>query len=306
MGAVNASSLPIDQKGTPALYSDTLANRPAAGFTGRLFVSTDTFALYRDNGTTWDLIGGPGTGTITGTIQDTQVAYGRAANEIGGNAGFIYNAATGQLSIANSNALNSTLLLKQSNANGELIIGRDAADNDVFTVDQFGTVYAAAFAGFLDFANVYAGEFRNDNANGFGVAIRGGSATNNALIVQDNTGLIDIIQLFSDRSLFNTWASFNGSDDANNQAVINLRTAELGAQLIYGYDETNTRTFTVTNKGSIFCGHLFIGVNSPGQFAAFIANTGVSNTGNGVQIQTDGLLAQKAVSILGAFSTEVL
>lgn len=47
-----------NQKGSPAIYSDTLANRPAAGFIGRLFVSTDTLEIYRDNGTTWDLISG--------------------------------------------------------------------------------------------------------------------------------------------------------------------------------------------------------------------------------------------------------
>jgi heat shock protein HslJ len=49
-----------NQKGSPALYSDTFANRPAAGFIGRLFVSTDTLEIYRDNGTTWDLISGGG------------------------------------------------------------------------------------------------------------------------------------------------------------------------------------------------------------------------------------------------------
>jgi hypothetical protein len=51
-----------NQKGSPALYSDVLANRPAAGYIGRLFISTDTFEIYRDNGTTWDLISGGGGG----------------------------------------------------------------------------------------------------------------------------------------------------------------------------------------------------------------------------------------------------
>jgi len=49
-----------NQKGSPALYSDVFANRPAAGFIGRLFISTDTLEIYRDNGTTWDLISGGG------------------------------------------------------------------------------------------------------------------------------------------------------------------------------------------------------------------------------------------------------
>jgi hypothetical protein len=51
-----------NQKGSPALYSDVLANRPAAGFIGRLFISTDTLEIYRDNGTAWDLISGGGGG----------------------------------------------------------------------------------------------------------------------------------------------------------------------------------------------------------------------------------------------------
>jgi len=51
-----------NQKGSPALYSDVFANRPAAGFIGRLFISTDTLEIYRDNGTTWDLISGGGGG----------------------------------------------------------------------------------------------------------------------------------------------------------------------------------------------------------------------------------------------------
>jgi hypothetical protein len=54
----------LNQKGSPAIYQDLFALRPTAGFTGRLFVSTDTDELYRDNGTTWDLIGGGGGGAV--------------------------------------------------------------------------------------------------------------------------------------------------------------------------------------------------------------------------------------------------
>lgn len=41
----------------PLVLTDTFANRPAAGVPGRLFVSSDTHKLYRDNGSTWDEIG---------------------------------------------------------------------------------------------------------------------------------------------------------------------------------------------------------------------------------------------------------
>jgi len=81
----------LNQRQTPAFYADTLANRPAAGFVGRIFVSTNTFAFYRDNGTGWDLIGGPGTGTITGSGTSGQIALWDGASTITGDSGLTYN-----------------------------------------------------------------------------------------------------------------------------------------------------------------------------------------------------------------------
>lgn len=58
----------LNQKGTPAFYSDVFANRPAASFAGRIFISTDTGAIYEDTGSAWTLIADAGAGT-TGTLQ---------------------------------------------------------------------------------------------------------------------------------------------------------------------------------------------------------------------------------------------
>jgi len=58
----------LNQKGTPAFYSDIFANRPAFGYAGRVFISTDTGAIYEDTGTAWTLIADAGAGT-TGTLQ---------------------------------------------------------------------------------------------------------------------------------------------------------------------------------------------------------------------------------------------
>jgi trimeric autotransporter adhesin len=58
----------LNQKGTPAFYSDIFANRPAAGFAGRVFISTDTGAIYEDTGSAWTLIADAGAGT-TGTLE---------------------------------------------------------------------------------------------------------------------------------------------------------------------------------------------------------------------------------------------
>ena len=89
----------LNQRQTPAFYADTLANRPAAGFIGRIFVSTNTFELYRDNGTGWDLIGGPGAGTVTGSGAAGQVAFWNAASTITGSNDLFWDNVNGHLGI---------------------------------------------------------------------------------------------------------------------------------------------------------------------------------------------------------------
>ena len=58
----------LNQKIAPAIYEDIFANRPAAGFSGRIFISTDTSQIFVDNGTSWVLIANTGIGS-TGNLQ---------------------------------------------------------------------------------------------------------------------------------------------------------------------------------------------------------------------------------------------
>lgn len=63
MGGLSISSGVINQRGTPALYSDTLVNRPVFGYEGRIFFNTSSpYGIYRDTGSSWVLIGGVTTG----------------------------------------------------------------------------------------------------------------------------------------------------------------------------------------------------------------------------------------------------
>jgi hypothetical protein len=57
----------LNQKGSPALYTDTFANRPPFGYAGRLFIANDTSAIYEDTGTAWVLIANVSSGA--GTLQ---------------------------------------------------------------------------------------------------------------------------------------------------------------------------------------------------------------------------------------------
>ncbi len=74
----------LNQKGTPMFYSDIFAARPTFGIAGRIFISTDTAAIYRDTGSAWDLISdatGTGTniynsdGTLTGNRDVSSGGY---------------------------------------------------------------------------------------------------------------------------------------------------------------------------------------------------------------------------------------
>jgi hypothetical protein len=60
MARIFKDSSVLNQFGSPSLNSNTLANRPAFGQVGRLFVDTTNNVIYRDTGTSWDLIGGGG------------------------------------------------------------------------------------------------------------------------------------------------------------------------------------------------------------------------------------------------------
>jgi hypothetical protein len=118
----------LNQRQTPAFYADTLANRPAAGFIGRIFVSTNTFELYRDNGTSWDLIGGPGAGTVTGSGAAGQVAFWNAASTITGSNDLFWDNVNGHLGIGTNTP--GTALGINHNQNQIIQLNQTTATND--------------------------------------------------------------------------------------------------------------------------------------------------------------------------------
>lgn len=52
----------------------TFALRPAAGSYGSYYYATDQGILYRDNGTTWDTVGGPSAVLSTGSVDTSEIA----------------------------------------------------------------------------------------------------------------------------------------------------------------------------------------------------------------------------------------
>lgn len=126
----------LNQRQTPAFFADTLANRPAAGFIGRIFVSTDTYAFYRDNGTGWDLIGGPGTGTITGTGASGQIALWNGASTITGDTGLTYD--------GTANSLTADKFIVSGGTSSQFLKANGTLDSNTYNTGS-GAVNQVAF-----------------------------------------------------------------------------------------------------------------------------------------------------------------
>ena len=97
MAGIDITSGVINYGGVPSAGAGLLANRPAAGVTGRLFIGTDTNILYRDTGSTWVTIGG--TGGITGSGSAGQATFWTAASVISGDNAFFWDNTNKRLGI---------------------------------------------------------------------------------------------------------------------------------------------------------------------------------------------------------------
>lgn len=190
MPAIDLSIL--NQRQTPAFYADVFANRPAAGFVGRIFVSTDTFAFYRDNGTGWDLIGGPGTGTVTGSGAAGQVAFWSGASLISGENNLWWDSANNHLGI-NTNtpatALdvnhNGTLVAKFNNTtSANSLIAFENAGNEQWWI---GTENTNNDFLFYDATNFPTLSLRTTFKTNGQVLIGGGSTGSGRLVVESAT-----------------------------------------------------------------------------------------------------------------------
>jgi hypothetical protein len=190
MPAIDLSIL--NQRQTPAFYADVFANRPAAGFVGRIFVSTNTFAFYRDNGTGWDLIGGPGTGTITGSGAAGQVSFWNGASTITGENNLWWDSANNHLGI-NTNtpatALdvnhNGTLVAKFNNTtSANTLVAFENAGNEQWWI---GTENTNNDFLFYDATNFPTLSLRTTFKTNGQVLIGGGSTGSGKLVVESAT-----------------------------------------------------------------------------------------------------------------------
>jgi hypothetical protein len=118
--------------------SDTFANRPTFGIVGRIFISTDTKEFFRDTGTSWELIGGPGSGTITGSGAATQVAFWNGASTITGSNNLFWDSTNNYLGIS-TNTPTTALDVHHSTNSGAIFNQTTGTNNNTINFQTSGS-----------------------------------------------------------------------------------------------------------------------------------------------------------------------
>jgi hypothetical protein len=165
----------LNQKGSPAWFSDTFANIPTAGYKGRMFISIDTYAFYRDTGTGWDLIGGPGTGTLTGSGATGQVSFFNGTQTITGNNNLFWDNTNSRLGI---NTTTPGAPLDIHGTGTQLQLNGTGANNSYLTFQNAGA--SKWRVGNLYNAGVNTFEIYNSATSSYALTIA--SATNNVVL----------------------------------------------------------------------------------------------------------------------------
>lgn len=232
----------LNQRQTPAFYADVFANRPAAGFVGRIFVSTDTYAFYRDNGTGWDLIGGPGTGTVTGSGAAGQVAFWSGSSLISGENNLWWDSTNNHFGI-NTNTPGTALDVHHDQSTVG-ILNQTVATNDTRIAFQNSGV-----------AKWRVGNFYNLGSNDY--AVNDAVLNINRFTIKSSSGQTFVGDETTSSGLF---VVNNSSGDAHIVALgatapsIRVRNAGVGATLQFGLGlATTTNNFIQGATGGEFC-----------------------------------------------------
>lgn len=117
----------LNLKATPGIYADAFANRPAAGYPGRVFIDTDnpSTGIYRDTGTVWVQIAETATSDVD-TLQN-----------VTDNG----NTTTNSISVGHANTPVSTIDVRQSTS------GLNNASNWTITANNNPTIASGATFG---------------------------------------------------------------------------------------------------------------------------------------------------------------
>jgi len=264
MPAIDLSIL--NQRQTPAFYADVFANRPAAGFVGRIFVSTNTFAFYRDNGTGWDLIGGPGTGTITGSGSFGSIALWNGTDTITYDVGLTWD--------GTANSLTASKFIVTGGTSSQFLKGDGSLDSNTYNTGSGAASQVAFFSGtnaitgennlWWDSTNNHLGINTNTPATALDVNHNG------TLIAKfNNTTSANSLVAFENAGNEQWWIGTENTNndflfyDATNFPTLSLRTTfKTNGQVLIGGGSTGSGKLVVESATSDN-GIQIVGANAP-------------------------------------------
>lgn len=303
----------INQSGVPAFKAGLIADRPAPGYVGRLYISTDTFEIFRDTGSAWDLIGGPGSGSITGTLTANRVAYATGTNTIATSANLLFDGTTltavndivvNGLTIGRGggNVIGNTafgLFALESNATGtaNTAIGNAALRNNTTGTSNIAIGTNALLVNNNSF-NTAIGSFAIPSATGTRNTAIGGSALVGQQPGDDNVAIGYQAGVLP--------APTTGSQNIFIGSICKSFSAAASNQIVIGYNVTGAGDNTVTiGNGAIVNTYLSGTVNVSALVSGSTIIAGGLNAGSsGISTQTSLRLLNATLLLRNAASTQ--
>jgi hypothetical protein len=313
MAGINIDFTIANQKGTPAFYSDIFANRPTFGYPGRVFISTDTQAIYEDTGSAWTLLANAGGGS-TPTLDQVTTAgntstlgilvqgltIGRGGSNINTNTAIGSSALTSNTTGTGNVALGYNALLSNTIGTNNISIGRasfqgnlSGSSNTIIGDGSAGGITSGSTnicIGASSGAGLVAGSYNTI------IGSYGGADTSNYIVLADGqgnarmysngSGLIGINQAVGTPSAqldihsAQTHAfSLNGTGTAN--AYMSLARAGTNQWRIGNTYNAGANTFDIYNFGTTSTALSFNKTTNKGTFIAdAIVNTLTIGLGN--------------------------
>lgn len=320
----------LNQFGSPSINSNTFANRPAFGQSGRLFISTDTLAIFRDTGTSWDnLTDNPGN---IGTLEEVTTNGNTTTKGI-------FAGSSGTLTAGRLLEVKGKSLLTDTTGN-VLFIGLPSITPNNSTLDVYGytvlrnSVNTGPSLGPLLYSQYelnYAGTSLSGFANSiFAQDIYNVSAsTTVASTTQSGTSLTINTYKFSNASTitftqpagtiraasaltaYSQFQNTAAGTITHAAGITILGVENLGGsgltinnnyQLLINASDEFVSTATVTNRWGIyqggvndvnyFAGNVNIGNNNPSNFKLDVTGTNIFRVGSGILTITEPFAGQ--------------